>query len=143
MRVGQPRPTSDIDRSSGFVSSEPVERESTSRYSAARRHGNGEWSLDGEWEVAREYVAPAESGALNLAFNAKHVHLVIEPISEGATIEVRVDGEVAGDTPDVEKGTLVADSSRLYQLVGLEEPGDHVLNLRVQCRMRLFAFTFG
>jgi hypothetical protein len=42
---------------------------------------------------------------------------------------------------------LEPSGSRLYQLVGLPEPGTQtqtrVLRLEVQGRLRLFAFTFG
>jgi hypothetical protein len=35
------------------------------------------------------------------------------------------------------------EESRLYQLVGLQKTGTHLLRLDVQGRLRLFAFTFG
>ena len=35
------------------------------------------------------------------------------------------------------------DTSRLYQLVGLDAAGPHVLSLDVKGNIRLFAFTFG
>jgi len=80
---------------------------------------------------------------LELGFNAKNVFLVIEPQEVGGRIEVRVDGKVSADTADVKGGRLEAAESRLYQLVGLAKPGQHVLRLEVTGTLRLFAFTFG
>ena len=69
--------------------------------------------------------------------------LVVEPESGTGSIEVSVDGEISRDTPDVAGGVVTPRESRLYHLVGLEEAGEHVLRLRVQGKLRLFAFTFG
>ncbi len=82
-------------------------------------------------------------GTLQLGFHARNVFLVIEPSEEGGTIAVRVDGKPALDTPDVKNGVLSPRESRMYQVVGFERPGSHVLRLDVRGKQRLYAFTFG
>jgi cytochrome c biogenesis protein CcdA/thiol-disulfide isomerase/thioredoxin len=130
-------------RARGFVSEvSPVPNEP-----AVYRHdgtpANGQWSLNGRWTIAREYIVPEAEGVLELGFHAKDVFLVIEPASGGGRIDVRVDGKPAEDTADVRGGVLLADESRLYHLVAKPEPGEHVLSLEVRGELRLFAFTFG
>jgi len=114
----------------------------TAEYAPAGQPLNGEWTLDGRWQVAGEYVVPESSGVLELGFNARNVYLVIEPGGDGQ-VQVRVDGKVSRDTGDVRDGLLSPDESRLYQLVGLRRAGEHVLRLEVTGDLRLFAFTFG
>ena len=80
---------------------------------------------------------------MQLGFDAKNVFLVIEPETHEGKIRILVDGKMSGDTPDVKNGILVPGESRLYQLVALDVPGPHVLNLEVSGKLRLFAFTFG
>ena len=97
----------------------------------------------GEWVIRRQYITPQQGGVLTLGFNAKDVFLVIEPEEPGGRIEVRVDGRVPKDTVDVKAGVLSPNKSRLYQLIELRKPGEHVLHLDVKGKLRLFAFTFG
>lgn len=131
------------ERSEGFISTQPTVAGVATAYTASAQPGNGEWSLDGIWEVSKEFVASSGSGTLNLGFHAKHVYLVIEPVGEGGEIEVLVDGTTVEDTADVVGGRLIPDESRLYRLVELDKPGNHVLSLEVRGELRLFAFTFG
>ena len=122
-------------RAEGFVSLESPIADVVAEYTASGEPGNGEWSLQGSWIVTREYIAPEDSGVLTLGFNAKNVFLVIEPFGDEGRIDVRVDGE--------SERTILPEESRLYQLVGFEEPGEHVLSLEIHGKLRLFAFTFG
>jgi cytochrome c biogenesis protein CcdA/thiol-disulfide isomerase/thioredoxin len=112
-------------------------------YSIERSPKNGEWGLSGTWTITREYVVPKSEGTLLLGFDAKSVFCVIEPESGPMEIEIKVDGKIPGDTPDVKGGRLVPDTSRLYQIVGLKSPGTHMVELRVKGKIRLYAFTFG
>jgi cytochrome c biogenesis protein CcdA/thiol-disulfide isomerase/thioredoxin len=133
-------------RATGFVSEGEPQLDQAARYRAAHAPGNGEWALSGSWIVTRSYVQPVDSSSgseLQLGFDASNVFLVIEPEQPGGLIEVRLDGRVAGDTADVDDGVLSPGESRLYQLVGLAKAGEHVLNLKVKGKLRLFAFTFG
>ena len=121
---------------------EPVP-DRAAEYRAARAPGEGEWTLAGRWTVSGQYVVPESSGVLELGFRARNVFLVVEPEPGGGRIEVRVDGRPAADTADVKDGMLTAEGSRLYHLVALDREGEHRLRLRVEGRLRLFAFTFG
>ncbi len=123
------------DRAEGFIPA------SSDR--ASRPPGDGEWTLQGKWTISGQFVAPETTGVLELGFDAMNVYLVIEPQGPDGTIQVTVDGKVPADTVDVRSGRLTASQSRLYQLVGLANPGAHVLRLEVTGTLRLFAFTFG
>jgi len=130
-------------RARGLISEvSPVPNEPV-QYRPARTPANGEWTLDGKWTIAREYIVPEGKGVLELGFHAKDIFLVIEPSSDEGRVKVRVDGKLAGDTVDVRGGVLLPDESRLYHLVEKLEPGEHVLSLEVSGELRLFAFTFG
>ena len=130
-------------RSEGFISDQPTVAGVATAYTADALPGNGEWTLDGTWKVSKEYVASTGTGTLNLGFNAKNVYLVIEPVGEGGEIDVLLDGGQVADTADVRNGKLRPDESRLYRLIELDKPGNHVLSLEVRGELRLFAFTFG
>ena len=141
--AGTPETYLGYGRARGFASAVPPLPDRAERYRPARVPGNGEWNLSGSWTIRREYVVPEGSGLLELGFSAREVYLVVEPEAPGGSIRVRVDGLEPADTPDVRQGLLEPGSSRLYQLVGLAQPGPHVLRLEVRGRLRLFAFTFG
>jgi len=130
-------------RTKGFVSPESIGHNEEKLYSSSKKIQNAQWALDGTWNFKSEYITPSENGSLNLGFYAKNVFLVIEPEEDGAFIEVLVDGKLVEDTLDVKNGMLYPKESRLYQLVALEEAGEHTLRLNVKGRLRLFAFTFG
>jgi len=130
-------------RTEGFVSDREILRNHSALYTPSVSLENGGWTLDGTWTFYREYIVADETGVLELGFHSKYVFLVIEPADGKGWIEVSVDGKNAGDTPDVRDGILLADDSRLYQLVKLPKSGRHTLSLKVHGGLRLFAFTFG
>ncbi|UCB44579.1 MAG: cytochrome c biogenesis protein DipZ [Spirochaetota bacterium] len=132
-----------LRRMEGFMSEEEAVLNQPVDYLRVNKPSNGEWALSGKWIISRQYVTPLSDGVLELGFHASNVFLVVEPEEPGGRIEVRVDGQVSDDTADVKDGVLSPNGSRLYQLVGLEKPGKHVLNLNVKGKLRLFAFTFG
>jgi cytochrome c biogenesis protein CcdA/thiol-disulfide isomerase/thioredoxin len=130
-------------RAQGFASDMSVVMDKATDYRSTHDPENGGWNLSGKWTVAKEYIVPERHGRLQLGFDAKNVFLVIEPETHEGKIRILVDGKMSGDTPDVKNGILVPGESRLYQLVALDVPGPHVLNLEVSGKLRLFAFTFG
>jgi hypothetical protein len=100
--------------------------------------------LSGGWTIKSQYITPAAAtGTLSLRFQAKNVFLVVQPEVGGGRIEVTVDGTAPQDTADVKGGIIRPTESRLYQVAGLKEPGEHLLQLKVSKGLRLFAFTFG
>jgi cytochrome c biogenesis protein CcdA/thiol-disulfide isomerase/thioredoxin len=131
------------ERGQGLVSGVKPEGDKAVDYRPGRALAPGEWNLEGRWTIASQFIAPESGGALDLRFNAKSVYLVVESGSGGGSIEARVDGSPAADTPDVIKGIARPAESRLYQLVNLPSGGEHLLRLVVKGRLRLFAFTFG
>jgi hypothetical protein len=130
-------------RTEGFTSAVDLAPDRVTDYRPDGIPSNGEWNLEGMWAVKREYVIPESEGILQLGFHAKNVFLVVEPEEPGGEIKVKIDGSAGADTEDVKDGILMPVASRVYQLVGLEEPGEHVLSLEVKGKLRLFAFTFG
>ncbi len=142
IETGTPETYLGYERGRGPVATEPTP-DRPSDYLSVRAPQNGEWTLEGRWTIAREFVVPEKSGALELGFHARNVFLVIEPGEPGGTIAVRVDGRPAADTPDVKNGVLSPRESRMYQVVGSARAGSHVLRLDVRGKERLFAFTFG
>ena len=130
-------------RAKNFASAVAPIVDSVVDYMPAGAPGNGEWNLEGEWTIAREYVVPSDHGVLRIGFHAKDVYLVIDPEGAEGSVEVAVDGIPADDTPDVTGGLLTPSVSRLYHLVRLEKAGEHILKLNVNGKMKLYAFTFG
>jgi cytochrome c biogenesis protein CcdA/thiol-disulfide isomerase/thioredoxin len=131
------------DRGAGLLTEAKLAPDTPADYRATRMPGNGEWTLDGRWTITPQYIVPESAGTLQIGFQAKNVFLVIEPQQRGATVSVAVDGAPAADTRDVKRGSLSPAESRMYQLVGQEAAGPHVLRLDVKGKLRLFAFTFG
>jgi cytochrome c biogenesis protein CcdA/thiol-disulfide isomerase/thioredoxin len=130
-------------RSERLVSETPPAHDRAAEYGQPPVPSDGEWSLGGTWTIAEEYIVPSSSGTLELRFNARNVFLVVQPQEPGGEIRVEVDGEPARDTADVKGGIARPTDSRLYQLVGLNKAGSHLLQLEVKGNLRLFAFTFG
>jgi cytochrome c biogenesis protein CcdA/thiol-disulfide isomerase/thioredoxin len=130
-------------RAQGFPSDMQMVMDRANEYKATGVPKDGEWNLAGRWTVTKEYIVPESEGRLQLGFDAKNVFLVVEPETREGKIRIRLDGEPAGDTPDVKNGILRPSESRLYQLVALKAAGPHVLILEVIGKLRLFAFTFG
>jgi hypothetical protein len=87
------------------------------------------------------------SASISARVVARHVHLVLT--SEGGRprrVRVRLDGRAIapGDAgADVRGAAVTVRGQRLYHLVGLDAPGEHVLTLRLQPDVSGFAFTFG
>jgi len=133
-------------RAGGFFSRPEMVNNRPAEYVPRGVPGNGRWTLEGTWTVSGQYAVPAEGSVLELGFQARDVYLVIQPedTAEEAPgwLEVLLDG-MPVSAADVEEGILRPRESRLYQLVGLEKPGEHRLRLTARGRFRLFAFTFG
>jgi hypothetical protein len=130
-------------RAKNFVSAVNPAIDSFTEYTPARIPENGEWNLEGEWRISREYVVPADTGTLRIGFDAKDVFLVIDPEDNRGRVEVILDGSPVADTTDVANGLLVPEKSRLYHLVQLEKPGEHLLELNIEGSLKFYAFTFG
>jgi thiol-disulfide isomerase/thioredoxin len=131
------------ERGNSLRSSVPPQADRALEYGRSEKVGNGEWSLEGKWTISSEYITPESEGRLELGFDARNVYLVVQSEGEGGSISVRMDGAPVPDTPDVKGGLFQPTKSRLYQLVKLPSGGEHLLELDVRGKLRLFAFTFG
>lgn len=107
------------------------------------------FSYVGNWSISSEYANPKQNSQLVLHFSAKEVFLVMRP--RGNIIgkikvyldEKLVNEEVKGDDVTID-AIVTVDSDRLYKLIKLPKPGEHLLKLEFQDdNLELYAFTFG
>lgn len=100
-----------------------------------RYNGQAYTSFSGDWEQTEEYIESTEGSVIELKFFSKDVFLVMSS-EEETNVKVFLDGEEI-DSVEVMK-------DKLYELVKLEEPGEHTLRLEfLNSGLKAFAFTFG
>jgi thiol-disulfide isomerase/thioredoxin len=93
-------------------------------------------ALDGRWRIERERSVAAGTGArLYLRFAARKVFLVLGARGDARAVRVVVDGRL--------RRTVEVREHRLYELVRLAKPGEHLLALEVPKGVEAYAFTFG
>jgi len=122
-------------RSEGFLSEAVRKNEERMLYSIDESPVNGEWALEGEWTIRQDFIEIDGSGVIELGFHAKDVFLVIEPLAKNGRVEVEVDGLV--------ETVLIPEESRLYRLVEFENAEERILRIKIEGRLRFYAFTFG
>lgn len=99
----------------------------------------------GRWRVGPD-AATAEGGALDLAFGAERVFLVLGSPGESRRVRVLLDGKPIPDRlagEDVEDGAVEVDGQRLYDLVDLPKVEHRLLRLVPERGVEGYAFTFG
>jgi cytochrome c biogenesis protein CcdA/thiol-disulfide isomerase/thioredoxin len=101
----------------------------------------------GTWSIAADDATAVRDARLEIGFAAQRVFLVLGSRG-GVPREVRVllDGEPLPDRlagSDVRDGRVVVRRERLYRLVDLGRPGEHVLTLDFGSGVSGYAFTFG
>ncbi len=101
----------------------------------------------GTWAIADDGATAVRQARLEIGFAAQRVFLVLGSRG-GAPREVRVllDGKPLPDRfagSDVHGGRVVVRGQRLYRLVDLGSPGEHVLTLDFGPGVSGYAFTFG
>ncbi len=105
------------------------------------------FSLGGRWRVDRESARAVRGATITARVVGMHVYLVLA--SQGdrpRRVRVELDGApiAARDAgEDVRDGVVTVRGQRLYRLVKLASPGEHVLTLRLDAAVSGFAFTFG
>jgi cytochrome c biogenesis protein CcdA/thiol-disulfide isomerase/thioredoxin len=93
-------------------------------------------AFQGRWRIHSSFATADRDGArLHLRFLAKRVFLVLGARGRERRIEVRVDGR--------RRRTVTVDPHRLYELVRLPRPGEHLLTLTFERGIEAYAFTFG
>ena len=94
------------------------------------------FSLGGQWQIQGEYSTAGARAVLAYNFFAQRVYLVLSPSSSGpGTLRIFLDGSLVS--------TQTVDSDRLYTLINLPSPGEHLLRLEFTPGINVFAFTFG
>jgi thiol-disulfide isomerase/thioredoxin len=103
-------------------------------------------SYGGRWTITREAATAGRNALLELHFRARRVFCVLGSPGRPRGLKVLLDGRpipdsAAGD--DVRNGRATIAGQRLYRLVDLPSPGEHVLTLEPQAGVAGYAFTFG
>ncbi len=103
--------------------------------------------LGGAWNVAQEYAATSERGAvISYTYEAKDVYMVASA-RDGAHLRVTLDGNtlegVAGADANA-LGDVSVSGQRLYHLIQGASYGTHVLRIEVvEGTLEAYTFTFG
>lgn len=102
--------------------------------------------LGGVWNITEENAETVSEASLLFRFLAKEVYIVGDS-DEPVLVEVLLDGMPVGSLGGADvgaDGTVTVHESRLYKLIKLDSPEEHILELRVTgSGVRFYAFTFG
>ncbi len=106
------------------------------------------FSLGGEWNIESENSVSGQNAILEYNFFAQKVFLVLRPpVSGVGLVKVFLDGKLIDNLnagTDVENGIVTINEDRLYNLVNLSNPQNHLLRLEfLTPGTQAFAFTFG
>lgn len=107
------------------------------------------FSFGGEWLVTSERSVSGINASITYNFYAQKVFLVMRPPKNVQNVQVRVyiDGKIVSGSQmgtDVKEGVITLDSDRLYNLIKLGSPEQHVLKLQfLSPGIEVYAFTFG
>jgi cytochrome c biogenesis protein CcdA/thiol-disulfide isomerase/thioredoxin len=93
------------------------------------------FALEGVWTVDEESATAGSRAYIDAAVVARRVYLVLSAPDGPATVRVALDGRLTR--------IVRVHEQRLYELVDLERPGLHRLQLHVDPGVAAFAFTFG
>lgn len=95
------------------------------------------FTLGGEWTIDNEYSTSGKNAVLEYNFFASKVFLVMRSGSAEQNSEVKV--YLDGKSVDV----FSVDADKLYNLIQLKNPENHLLRLEFTPGIEAFAFTFG
>ncbi|MBP9817611.1 cytochrome c biogenesis protein DipZ [Candidatus Shapirobacteria bacterium] len=131
-------------RIDNFASPETIKKDLLGTYSAPKSLRNSEFAYTGDWKVMSEYANPQKGAKLTLSFDAKEVFLVMRTNGTPAKVNVYLDDKMESFGEDNQNGVVTVDSDRLYKLIELQSPGQHILKLEFEdSNAEIFAFTFG
>jgi len=139
------------ERTENFASTGRAVLDERRTYAVPARLRLNHWALSGDWTVKRDAVLlNTANGRIAYRFHARDVHLVMGPLTRGASARFRVliDGQAPGaahgaDVDDQGQGTVTG--QRLYQLIRQPKPvADHLFEIEfLDPGVEAFAFTFG
>ena len=127
-------------------------KDGTHDYTAAdpERLPQSVFSLGGRWHVDRESARAVRGATITARVYGGAVYLVLSSPGGRSVrprrVRVALDGRpISPDAAgaDVRDGIVTVRRQRLYSLVRLAAPGEHVLTLRFDAGVSGFAFTFG
>ncbi len=105
------------------------------------------FSLGGRWHVDRESARAVTGATITARVVGGAVYLVLSSAGDRPRrVRIELDGRSispAAAGADVHGGVVTVRRQRLYRLVKLDSPGEHVLTLRFDAGVSGFAFTFG
>jgi thiol-disulfide isomerase/thioredoxin len=140
-----------LGRTIGLASPDEPRFNQPHNYPRPHRLGLNQWAPSGTWTLAAHAAVSGEAGSrIGFEFQARDVHLVMGPVTQGDSFQFRVvlDGEAPGaahgaDVDDTGNGTLA--DQRLYQLI--RQPGP-VVERRFEIEFlgrgaEAYCFTFG
>lgn len=103
--------------------------------------------LGGMWQVKNEESQAGRGAFLDFNVKARRTFLVMRTASgKPAKVRVLLDGKpvsAADAGEDVRGGVVTVDSDRMYRLLDTDQIEEHVLTLKPDPGVQLYAFTFG
>ena len=123
-------------RAKGFVPTGPVDGTRSYRAASGDALALNAFTLGGRWRADAESATAVQGATLEGRVQAKRVYLVLVSAGDRARrVQVRVDGRPYR--------TVQVTKQKLYELVSLPAPREHLLRLDVPPGVSAFAFTFG
>jgi len=138
-------------RAENFTSSGGFSRDTAKQYAAPSTLQLNQWSLAGTWTVGKEVaMLNAGPGQISFRFQARDLHLVLGPGSDGKQVrfKITIDGHEPGKDRGMdvdEQGVGTVTEQRLYQLIRQSgEAQQHTFTIEfLDAGVQAYAFTFG
>lgn len=131
-------------RIENFASLESIQQDQLANYTAPDTLDVDQVAYQGQWIITEEYAQPKAGAKLLLNFEGQEVFLVMNNREQPAQVRVIVDGQAQYPGVDVIDGMVTIDKDTLYNLVKLDQPGQHILELEfLDDNAEVYAFTFG
>lgn len=129
-----------------FASPERIVPDGEGTYSFPSQLPPSSVAYEGSWTIGAERAMPHKGASMILRFDAGEVFLVMRPAHDTGKVMITLDGTPPADESgaDVENGVITVATDRLYKIIKLKEPGEHILKFEfLDDNTELYAFTFG
>ena len=139
------------ERTENFASPGGAVRDQRRVYTVPARLRLNHWALSGDWTMKKGSIAlNAAKGRIAYRFHARDLHLVMGPVSPGASARFRVliDGQPPGTAHGMDvdnQGNGTVTEPRMYQLIRQTGPiADRQFEIEfLDSGVEAFSFTFG